>query len=82
MSEVVMRFENLTKRYGNFTAVNSINLEVRKGEMIGLVGSNGAGNTTTIKIIAKILRPNSGRFLIRTNQSGLKKFTKHICYFH
>jgi len=72
MSEVVMKFENLTKKYGNFTAVNEINLEVHRGETIGLVGPNGAGKTTTIKMIAKILRPNSGRILIRTNHSDLE----------
>ena len=72
MSETVIKLENLTKKFGNFTAVNSINLEVRRGETIGLVGPNGAGKTTTIKMIAKILRPNSGKILIRTNDSELK----------
>lgn len=72
MSEIVIKFENLTKKYGNFTAVNKVNLEVRRGETIGLVGPNGAGKTTTIKMIAKILRPNSGRILIRTNHSELE----------
>ena len=72
MSEIVIKFENLTKKYGNFTAVNKVNLEVHRGETIGLVGPNGAGKTTTIKMIAKILRPNSGRILIRTNHSELE----------
>jgi ABC-2 type transport system ATP-binding protein len=72
MSETVIKLENLTKKFGNFTAVNSINLEVRRGETIGLVGPNGAGKTTTIKMIAKILRPNSGKILISTNQSELR----------
>ncbi|MBY8986633.1 MAG: ABC transporter ATP-binding protein [Candidatus Lokiarchaeota archaeon] len=72
MSEVVIKLENLTKKYGHFTAVKGINLEVCKGETIGLVGPNGAGKTTTIKLIAKILRPNSGRILIRTNSSELE----------
>ena len=76
MSEVVMKLENLTKKYGNFTAVNEINLEVRRGEIIGLVGPNGAGKTTTIKMMAKILRPNSGRILIRTNHSELEDLQK------
>ncbi len=67
MSETIIKLENLTKKFGKFTAVNNINLEVRRGEIIGLVGPNGAGKTTTIKMIAKILRPNSGRILIRTN---------------
>ena len=56
MSETVIKLENLTKRFGDLTAVNNINLEVHKGETIGLVGPNGAGKTTTIKMIAKILR--------------------------
>jgi len=72
MSEVVLKLENLTKKFGNFTAVKGINLEVRRGETIGLVGPNGAGKTTTIKMIAKILRPNSGRILIRTNHTELE----------
>ena len=72
MSETVIKLENLTKKFGNFTAVNSINLEVHRGETIGLVGPNGAGKTTTIKMIAKILRPNSGKILIRTNHSDLQ----------
>jgi ABC-2 type transport system ATP-binding protein len=72
MSETVIKLENLTKRFGNFTAVDNINLEVCKGETIGLVGPNGAGKTTTIKMIAKILRPNSGKIYIRTNNSGLQ----------
>ncbi len=72
MSEIVLKLENLTKKFGNFTAVNQINLEVCRGETIGLVGPNGAGKTTTIKMIAKILRPNSGRILMRTNHSELE----------
>ena len=72
MSETVIKLENLTKKFGNFTAVDSINLEVCRGETIGLVGPNGAGKTTTIKMIAKILRPNAGKILIQTNHSGLQ----------
>ncbi|MFX1550666.1 MAG: ABC transporter ATP-binding protein [Promethearchaeota archaeon] len=71
-SEIVLKLENLTKKFGNLTAVNNINLEVHKGETIGLVGPNGAGKTTTIKMIAKILRPNSGKILIRPNGSILQ----------
>jgi len=75
-SEVVIKLENLTKKFGNLTAVKNINLEVYRGETIGLVGPNGAGKTTTIKMIAKILRPNSGRILIRTNHSELQDLAK------
>ncbi len=72
MTETVIKLENLTKKFGNFTAVDKVNLEVHRGETIGLVGPNGAGKTTTIKMIAKILRPNSGKILIRTNHSDLQ----------
>ncbi|MFW9875121.1 MAG: ABC transporter ATP-binding protein [Candidatus Thorarchaeota archaeon] len=75
MSEIVLKLENLTKKYGNFIAVKNINLEVCQGETIGLVGPNGAGKTTTIKMIAKILRPNSGRILIRTNHGELENLS-------
>jgi len=77
MSEIVIKLENLTKKFGNFTAVNSVNLEVRRGETIGLVGPNGAGKTTVIKMIARILRPNSGKILIRTNHSELRDL-RHV----
>ncbi len=77
MSEIVIKLENLTKKFGNFTAVNSVNLEVRRGETIGLVGPNGAGKTTVIKMIAKILRPNSGKILIRTKHSDLQDL-RHV----
>jgi ABC-2 type transport system ATP-binding protein len=76
MSETVIKLENLTKKFGNFTAVNNVNLEVHRGETIGLVGPNGAGKTTTIKMIAKILRPNSGKILIRMHEKELKDLTQ------
>ena len=75
MSEIVIKLENLTKKFGNFTAVNSVNLEVRRGETIGLVGPNGAGKTTVIKMIARILRPNSGKILIITH---LRNLVEHM----
>jgi ABC-type multidrug transport system, ATPase component len=56
----VIKLTNITKRYGRFTAVNSINLEVPKGELFGFLGPNGAGKTTTLRMIAGILRPTSG----------------------
>jgi ABC-2 type transport system ATP-binding protein len=50
----------LTKRYGGFTAVNAIDLEVPRGELFGFLGPNGAGKTTTLRMIAGILRPTAG----------------------
>jgi ABC-2 type transport system ATP-binding protein len=56
----MIRLTNLTKRYGSFTAVDGINLEVPPGELFGLLGPNGAGKTTTLRMIAGILKPTSG----------------------
>ena len=56
----MIRLTNLTKRYGKFTAVDGINLEIRRGELFGFLGPNGAGKTTTLRMIAGILQPTSG----------------------
>ncbi len=60
----MIRLEGLTKRYGDFTAVDGIDLEVPRGELFGLLGPNGAGKTSTLRMIAGILRPDDGRVLI------------------
>lgn len=51
---------NLTKRFGNFTAVNSINLNVKYGEIYGFLGPNGAGKSTTIRMLCGLLLPTEG----------------------
>ncbi|HEU4474501.1 MAG TPA: ABC transporter ATP-binding protein [Gemmatimonadales bacterium] len=56
----MIRLKDLTKRYGKFTAVDGISLDVPRGELFGLLGPNGAGKTTTMRMIAGILRPTSG----------------------
>jgi len=56
----IIRIENLTKRFGNFTAVDHLNLEVEEGEILGLLGPNGAGKTTTILMLATVIRPTEG----------------------
>jgi ABC-2 type transport system ATP-binding protein len=52
--------EDLVKRFGDFVAVDHINLEVRKGEVFGFLGPNGAGKSTTIRMLCGLLRPTSG----------------------
>ena len=52
---------NLTKRFGDLTAVSGISLTVNPGEVLALLGPNGAGKTTTVRMLAAILRPTSGR---------------------
>ena len=56
----MIRINQLTKRYGRFTAVDGIDLAVPKGELFGFLGPNGAGKTTTFRMIAGILRPTGG----------------------
>lgn len=60
----MIRIENLTKNFGDFKAVDSLDLHVRQGEIFGFLGPNGAGKTTTVKILSGIMRPSSGRVLI------------------
>ncbi|MEO1512459.1 MAG: ABC transporter ATP-binding protein, partial [Planctomycetota bacterium] len=52
---------NLTKRYGELTALDSLNLTIEDGDCFGFIGPNGAGKTTTIKILATLLKPSSGQ---------------------
>jgi ABC-2 type transport system ATP-binding protein len=54
----------LTKRYGSLTALNNLNLEVAPGEVLGFLGLNGSGKTTTIRLLLDLLRPNSGTAFI------------------
>jgi ABC-2 type transport system ATP-binding protein len=60
----MIQLHELTKRYGDFTAVDALTLEVQKGELFGFLGPNGAGKTTTLRMIAGILVPSSGRVSI------------------
>ncbi len=60
----MLLIKNLIKKFGTFTAINNINLEVKQGEIYGFLGPNGAGKTTTIKIIAGLYSPTSGEVLI------------------
>lgn len=60
MMEQVVSVSNLTKIFGDFTAVNEISFSVGKGEIFGFLGPNGAGKTTTIKMLCGILMPTSG----------------------
>lgn len=56
--------ENLTKRFGKFIAVDKVNFSVRKGEIFGFLGANGAGKSTTIRMLCGLLNPSSGRALV------------------
>lgn len=60
-NENIIFAENLTKKFGNFTAVNSISFSVKKGEIYGFLGANGAGKTTAIRMLCGLSTPTSGK---------------------
>ncbi len=60
----MIRIENLTKHFGEKTAVNDLNLEIAQGEFYCFLGPNGAGKTTTIKVLTGLLRPSEGRAVV------------------
>jgi len=73
----VIQIENLKRSFGNITAVNDVSYSVAKGEMFGLVGPDGAGKTTTIRMLIGLLRPDSGNaellgYNLKTQKNKIK----------
>src|SRR5574337_396590 len=60
MSDKVIEVERLTKKFGDFTAVDHISFEVTAGEVLGYLGPNGSGKTTTIRMLLGLLQPSDG----------------------
>ena len=63
-SEKIIEITNLTKRFKKLTAVNELNLNVYKGDVFGFLGSNGAGKSTTIRMLLTLINPTSGNIKI------------------
>jgi ABC-2 type transport system ATP-binding protein len=63
---------NLTKRFGSFTAVKNVSVEIQYGEIYGLLGANGAGKTTTIKMLCRLLEPTSGGMRLAGDSGNLR----------
>ena len=61
MEDVVVKIENLVKNYRELRALDHLNLEIKKGEVFGLLGPNGSGKTTTISCLLSLLAYNEGR---------------------
>jgi ABC-2 type transport system ATP-binding protein len=72
MNEII-NIENLKKSYGKIEAVNHVNLKIDEGEMFGLVGPDGAGKTTVIRILCGLLNPDSGNVKMFGSDLGKKK---------
>jgi ABC-2 type transport system ATP-binding protein len=64
VKDIVLQAISLTKRYGDFLAVNDLSLEVYEGEVFGLLGPNGAGKTTSINMMCGLLKPDGGHVTI------------------
>ena len=81
--EEVIKIEHLTKDYGNGRGVFDINLTINKGEMVGFVGTNGSGKTTTIRSILGYIKPTSGAVYVKgmeswTNSSEIAKSVGYV----
>jgi ABC-2 type transport system ATP-binding protein len=61
MENITIKALGLTKKFGDFTAVDNVNLSVKRGEIFGFLGPNGAGKTTTIRMLTGVLKPTSGK---------------------
>src|SRR6476620_11489070 len=61
---VAIEVKHLTRRFGQFVAVDDVSFEVRRGEIFGFLGSNGAGKSTTIRMLCGLLRPSSGTAIV------------------
>jgi len=78
MTNNIIQAQNLTKIFGDFTAVNAISFEVKKGEIFGFLGANGAGKTTAMKMLIGISKPSKGAaqvagFDVYKNPDDIKK---------
>src|SRR5919205_628044 len=62
MGEVVLQTEGLTKRYGRRVAVDGLSLRVERGDIYGFLGQNGAGKSTTIRMLLSLITPTNGTF--------------------
>jgi len=64
VDEFIIEANNLFKSFGDFVAVDNLNLKIKKGEVFGFLGPNGAGKTTSIKMMVGLLRPTGGQILV------------------
>lgn len=78
----IVEIEGLTKRYGKFSALDKLNLEVKKGEVLGYLGPNGSGKTTTIRLMLGMIKPTSGTIKIfgKDSQRHQEEIHQSIAY--
>src|SRR5258707_3281072 len=76
VSEAILRTEKIVKIYGGRAVVNGIDIHVNRGEVVGLLGPNGACKTTTFYLIVGLVRPNSGRVFF--DNRDVTRFAMHL----
>lgn len=82
--KITLRAENLVKKYGSRTVVQSVSLQVEQGEIVGLLGPNGAGKTTTFYMVVGFIKPNDGHVYLKdeeiTSLAMYKRARKGVGY--
>ena len=78
MSEELIRMENINKFFGRVQALNNVSLDIRRNEIVGLLGDNGAGKSTLIKILSGVLRPDSGEIYIHGQKVDIRNTSDAI----
>ena len=78
----MIEVKNVTKKYGNNTAVDNIKFEVKDGEVVGFLGPNGAGKSTTMNMITGFIEPTQGKIIVNGNDISkkTKKAKRQIGY--
>ena len=76
----ILQVKNLTKKFGNFLAVNNLSFSLKEGEILGFLGPNGAGKTTTIQMLLGVLMPTSGEIFYfgKEFQSNREKILENV----
>lgn len=81
-NNTILKFDGLSKKFGNKTVVDHILLEIKEGEIFGLLGPNGAGKSTTLNMVCSLLKPTSGNIEIfgMKTSNDMEKIKKKIGY--
>ena len=69
----MIRFENVTKRFGNKTVLDDISLDIKDNELTVLIGPSGCGKTTTLKMMNRLITPTSGKITIDHRKTGKER---------
>jgi Cu-processing system ATP-binding protein len=80
---LILRLEGISKSYEQIKALDAVSMEIREGEVLGLVGPNGSGKSTLLKIMLGISRPTSGKVLVNgeeLSENGWKEFKRSVGY--